>query len=245
MISFNLGDVYMNIIKFTAQERKFDVVYTDPPYTEHVQQRMLAGKKASNISRAYTRQVSCDFEALSDYSFVPALVALSRRWTLIHCAVEQLGAYKDALPELWVRSGIYCKLRAMPQMTGDRPGNRCEGVSIFHAKGRKHWNGGGGHAYWAAMPENRKVTRHPTAKPLLLAMRLVDLFTDPGDEVFDPFCGTGTIGIACGLLGRNYYGVDNKPKYIDSCRFRAQRIWTEGDKWRDKYAEYVENKGGY
>lgn len=54
---------------------------------------------------------------------------------------------------------------------------------------------------------------HPTTKPLPLMLELVELFTDPGDLVFDPFCGSGTTGVACLRLGRRFLGIEKDAKY--------------------------------
>jgi hypothetical protein len=223
-----------------------DHVITDPPYSEYVQARLLAGKKKSGAADAYVREVTAGFDPLAGFTFVPHLVACAKRWTLIFSAVEDLGFYQAADPTHWVRSGIYCKMRAMPQMTGDRPGNRCEGIAIFHAPGRKAWNGGGTHAFWTAMPENRKFTLHPTAKPLMLCMRLVEQFTHPQELVFDPFCGTGNIGLACQALGRSYIGMDNgtnvdlNKRYVELAKERLAAF--DADAALKKYALYKERK---
>ena len=224
----------------------FDHVLTDPPYNEHVQARLLAGKRKSHAADAYVKEVKVDFDPLSKFEFVPRLVDCAKRWTLSFGAIEDMGFYKEADKERWVRSGIYCKMRAMPQMTGDRPANRCEGIAIFHNHGRKRWNGGGTHAFWTATPENRKISRHPTAKPLMLCMRLVEQFTDPGESIFDPFCGAGNIGLACYALGRNYLGLDNGREEdtgipwatIAKEKFAAFDV----NKALKRYAEYKEKK---
>ncbi len=225
----------------------FDHVITDPPYSPYVQERLLAGKKRSEANPAYVREVVAPFDPLGAFDFVPDLVACARRWTLSFCALEDLGSYQRAARDRWVRSGIYCKMRAMPQMTGDRPGNRCEGIAIFHGPGRKRWNGGGSHAFWVAMPENRKVSRHPTAKPLMLAMKLVEAFTEPGEGIFDPFCGTGNIGLACHALGRSYLGWDNGcdesgVPWVDIANEKLAAF--DVDVALKKYAAYKEKKWG-
>lgn len=228
--------------------RKFPIgghtcIITDPPYTEHVQSRLLAGKKKSDASDAYTRTVACDFDALDGYEDIKKLIDSTPKWSLFFCALEQLGEYQSAANDRWVRSGIYCKSRAMPQMSGDRPGNRCEGISIFHAPGKKQWNGGGTAAYWMANPENRKDTLHPTAKPLMLCMRLVQLFSNVGDVVLDPYAGTGTIGLACKLLGRDYKGFEISTDYVKAAEERYANVMAEPQKYLTKYEAYKVSKG--
>lgn len=207
-----------------------DVIITDPPYDEHVQNNMMAGGNAGTIL-AYAHGVAAGFNPLTSYAWLPGAVAKARRWSIFFCGLEQLGYYRDASNGRWIRSGIYVKIRAMPQMTGDRPGNRAEGMAICHgAHEKKRWNGKGSHAFWETldmspsfvdMPENRKATQHPTAKPLMLCMQLVELFSEPDELIFDPFCGTGNIGIAAMLLGRRFVGLDNDAKHVRAAHERA------------------------
>lgn len=49
---------------------------------------------------------------------------------------------------------------------------------------------------------------HPHEKPLSLLERLVRLHTDPGDVVFDPFCGSGSALEAAARLGCTAFGLD-------------------------------------
>lgn len=56
---------------------------------------------------------------------------------------------------------------------------------------------------------------HPTQKPISVLKRLIEIFTDEGDVVIDPVCGSGSTLRACAELGRNSYGFDvNKEFYI-------------------------------
>jgi adenine-specific DNA-methyltransferase len=56
-------------------------------------------------------------------------------------------------------------------------------------------------------------TRHPTEKPLMTMMLLVEAFSNPGDLVLDPFVGSGTTAVAAKRLGRRYIGIDLEPVY--------------------------------
>jgi site-specific DNA-methyltransferase (adenine-specific) len=56
---------------------------------------------------------------------------------------------------------------------------------------------------------------HPTQKPLFLIQKLIELVTNPGDLVLDPFAGSGTTALACKELGRNYICIEKEREYID------------------------------
>ena len=49
---------------------------------------------------------------------------------------------------------------------------------------------------------------HPAQKPVALLKKLIEIFTDPGDVVIDPCCGSGTTLRAAKELGRNAYGFE-------------------------------------
>lgn len=53
-----------------------------------------------------------------------------------------------------------------------------------------------------------ETTGYPTQKPLSLLTRIIELTTDPGDLVLDPFCGSGTTLVAAARLGRRWVGID-------------------------------------
>ena len=49
---------------------------------------------------------------------------------------------------------------------------------------------------------------------------LIERATNPGDTVLDPFCGSGTTGVACVQTGRNFIGIELDPGYCDIARRR-------------------------
>jgi site-specific DNA-methyltransferase (adenine-specific) len=61
---------------------------------------------------------------------------------------------------------------------------------------------------------------HPTVKPLALMRYLVKLVTRPGHVVLDPFMGSGTTGIACRELGREFIGIEKEAEYCEIARRR-------------------------
>ena len=49
---------------------------------------------------------------------------------------------------------------------------------------------------------------HPAQKPVAVLKRLIETFTDPGDVVIDPCCGSGSTLRAAMELGRSAYGFE-------------------------------------
>ena len=56
--------------------------------------------------------------------------------------------------------------------------------------------------------------KHPTQKPLYLLERILLASTREDDLVLDPFCGSGTTGVACKILNRKFIGIDNNADFI-------------------------------
>lgn len=52
---------------------------------------------------------------------------------------------------------------------------------------------------------------HPTEKPVGLIERLMEMSTDPGDLVVDPFSGSGSTAVAAQRLGRSAIGIEKDP----------------------------------
>ena len=57
-------------------------------------------------------------------------------------------------------------------------------------------------------PKAKERTGYPTQKPVLLLERIMEISTEKGDCVLDPFCGSGTTLVAAKLMDRKYIGID-------------------------------------
>jgi site-specific DNA-methyltransferase (adenine-specific) len=64
--------------------------------------------------------------------------------------------------------------------------------------------------------DNKTPKVHPTQKSVPLLMRLIELFTDPGDVVIDPCAGSGSTLLAAGNLGRKAYGFEVNEKFFNA-----------------------------
>jgi site-specific DNA-methyltransferase (adenine-specific) len=54
---------------------------------------------------------------------------------------------------------------------------------------------------------------HPTQKPVSALLPLINTFTKEGDIVLDPFCGSGSTGVAALLTRRKFIGIELDPEY--------------------------------
>ena len=67
---------------------------------------------------------------------------------------------------------------------------------------------------------------HNTQKPVAVFEPPVVNHTTPGEFVYDPFAGSGTLLAACAKLGRRALLIEKAPKYCDIVRKRWTR-WAQ------------------
>lgn len=123
-------------------------------------------------------------------------------------------------------NGLECKDRIIWEKTNPMPRNRdrryisnCEMGSWYVMKKAK----------WTFNRQDEKYQKmifrypsesgggfkryHPTQKNLELMKEIVAIHTNENDIVFDPFAGSGSTGVACKLLNRNFIGCEIDKNY--------------------------------
>lgn len=121
---------------------------------------------------------------------------------------------------------IWNKPNAMPESVKDRPTRCHEFIFLFSKTEQYLYN-------YAAVMENREDGRgkrnrrtvwsvstepfreaHFATFPRSLIEPCILAGTNPGDYVLDPFFGSGTVGVVCGSLRRNFIGIELNPDYM-------------------------------
>jgi site-specific DNA-methyltransferase (adenine-specific) len=94
-------------------------------------------------------------------------------------------------------------------------------------------------------PKARERVGYPTQKPIELLCRLLEIASNPGDSILDPFCGSGTSLVAANIMGRGYIGID---KSEDAVRISNRRLGTRrvsksvvAEKGRQSFLAKVDN----
>lgn len=69
-------------------------------------------------------------------------------------------------------------------------------------------------------PKAKERVGYPTQKPILLLDKIINLVTNKGDVVLDPFCGSGTALVSAKLLDRKYIGIDISKTAVELTKSR-------------------------
>jgi site-specific DNA-methyltransferase (adenine-specific) len=117
----------------------------------------------------------------------------------------------------------------------------CEMI-LLHSKGRYYYDGGTGRRgkrevpwldetkdVWWNVPAHKN--GHPAPFPVEIPSRLIQLFTCTRKRVpivLDPFCGSGTTGVACIQTGRNFIGIELDAGYCEIARRRCAAAEMQG-----------------
>lgn len=69
-----------------------------------------------------------------------------------------------------------------------------------------------------------KAELHPTQKPVELIKYLIEKSTNENDIVVDTFMGSGTTGVACKNLNRNFIGIELDTTYFNIAKERIEKF---------------------
>jgi site-specific DNA-methyltransferase (adenine-specific) len=70
---------------------------------------------------------------------------------------------------------------------------------------------------------------HPTQKPVALFEYLIKTYTNESETVLDNCMGSGTTGVACKNLNRNFIGIEKDPEYFKIAEKRIMEFKKESE----------------
>ena len=74
---------------------------------------------------------------------------------------------------------------------------------------------------------NRNGKVHPTQKPIELLEWLINTYSNENDLVLDNTMGSGSTGVACKNLNRNFIGIEKDEKYFEIAKQRIEEVVVE------------------
>lgn len=191
-----------------------DMILTDPPYGMEFQSgyRTIRYEKIKGDHSLYW---------LGD--FVDEIFRVSKNNTAhyIFCSFHHIDKFKQAIEKKFKVKNILTWVKNNTSM-GDLRGDfapKTEFIIFFH-KGRRIINGKRDSNVLEFKRTGNKL--HPTQKPIDMTEYLIGKFSDEGELILDPFMGSGTTGVACKNLNRNFIGMELDETYFNIAKERIE-----------------------
>lgn len=221
-------DCFVQMEKLIEQNRKFDLILTDPPY-----EMQIHGGTANNdfSSRKLISEKHIDFIVQGfDYQkcFQKLLKLQNIPNMLIFCSNRQVSKtmkfFEDR--ELSTTLLVWEKLNPIPLCNGKYVSD-LQFIVYVRGKGA-FFNDSEQYRYKLKCKHysspSSKFRIHPTEKPIQLLEQLVRIHSKQNDIVFDPFMGSGTSGIAALNLGRQFCGCELNETFFDGAKKRIDNL---------------------
>lgn len=143
-------------------------------------------------------------------------------WFISFCAHSQIGEYQKELERhkfVAVGTLVWHKTNPVPFNTRHKPVNAWEAAVVGKRPGARFNGAGVVHNVFTHKSPSPQQRIHPTQKPLGLMNQFVEMFSQEGDTVLDPFAGSGTMLIAAAQNGRRGIGYEASDEhYQAACR---------------------------
>lgn len=79
--------------------------------------------------------------------------------------------------------------------------------------------------------KDKKIYGHPTIKPLDITEKIVRNSSKENQLILDPFMGSGTTGVACLNMNRNFIGIELNENYFNTAK---ERIYKRENELKEK-----------
>lgn len=213
-------------------DNTIDFILTDPPYNlgQHSTGNIpLPGRSAMNNDVAEWDMVDFNPEEWAE-DFIRILKPTGNLF--IFTSYNQIGRWYNCLDHRFDTSNfmVWHKTNPAPKIFKAGFLNSCE--MVFTCWNKKHtWNFSTQkdmHNFIESpicmRPERLSDPKHPTQKPVSILKRMIEIATNAGDIVFDPFMGVGSTGVAAIELQRRFIGIELDSKYFYAAKNRIDNI---------------------
>ena len=212
----------------SMEANSVDLIVTDPPYGIDIDNSHTFGRMTiSNTNFEDSDHATFD---LLDRAFNQMYRILKMdRHAYVFFAIDKY----EAIVSLLTKHGF--TVHPMPLIwdkgSGSYPSQSLTFVHSYEpflhiSKGRRVLNGTPRDVFpIKRVPAGTKI--HPTEKPTELLRDIINLSSNPGERVFDPFAGSGASLIAAKECGRQASGVELNPVYYDGiCKRLGKEVKT-------------------
>ena len=189
----------------TMDKKSVDLLLIDIPYNEV--NRKDNGLRSLDKGVADSAEFDLD-ETLKQF------MRVTKGSIYVFCGIEQVSHIKKTFREngLSTRLVVWNKTNPSP-MNGDKIWLSSVECCVYGKFPKATFNE---HCKGSVLnfPSGRSKI-HPTQKPLKLFEKIVEVSSNEGDVVFDPFMGSGTSGVAAKNLNRKFIGCEANDEYFN------------------------------
>ena len=208
-------------------DKSIDCIITSPPYNMNL--RVMNGKYKSRATwSGHVKEFTTKYNNYNDdlpmqeyFEWQKSFIELAlKKSNLMFYNIQMITGNKVALFNLFGHFAdkikeiiIWNKINAEPAINVGCLNSQFEFVIVFdNTKSihRKFDNANFGRGtisnVWDIKRERN--TRHKAGFPTMLIERILGNFTKENDTILDPFMGSGTTGVACKNLNRNFIGME-------------------------------------
>lgn len=217
------GDCIVELQKLIEDNVKVDLIVTDPPY-------MINYK--SDVRQRYSEEIH-DFNTpiLNDdnddliIEVLPLLYKILKDDGALYmfCNSTRIDFFKSEIQKIFNYRNILVWIKNNWSM-GDIPttyGKQTEFI-VYAMKGRHILRNGRDTdvLFYDRVSGNKQF--HQNQKPVPLLEFLISKSSDKGDTVLDAFMGSGSTGVACLQMDRDFIGIELDRKYYEISKKRCK-----------------------
>lgn len=143
---------------------------------------------------------------------------------IVFCSFQQMNmvievgakhGFKNYYPLVFIKKSSPQVLKANMKILGATE----YAIVLYRDKLPKFNNNGRMIVNWFEWKKDSSYPKiHPTQKPIPVLKELIEIFTDYGDVVIDPCCGSGSTLRACAELNRSCYGFEIKKNFYKEAK---------------------------
>lgn len=221
----------INCLEFMAscadgpEEKKFDVILTDPPYGMGADNFGDAGGKLTGIEHHYDDSYESWKDLMGLWTDLSYKVAKTQAHAYVFCDIDMFHELKAMMQ----KAGWYVfrtplinhKMNSGRVPLPDQGPRRQYEIILYAIKGKKQTT----HIYPDVISTSPDENfSHGAQKPVALYQNLLQRSVRPGDRVLDSFAGSGTIFEAANSFKVSATGTELNPEYYGMCLARIARL---------------------
>lgn len=227
----------------TIEDGSIDLILTDPPYNISQDGHSII---RANLNSALMRRESNivydfgEWDKMTDEDYL----AFTKDWfTKCVDKLKDGGTFISFFPKEnvnylgWIGKELEMRTRTIFTWHKTNPTPSFRKVNYLSAcefawigsKGEKAWTFNFGYQkdmhnfYETPNASSYATTEHPCEKPIVLLKHLIEVHSNMGDTVLDPFAGSGSTLVACRDLGRNCIGIEKDDKWYQVAKNRIEQ----------------------